>query len=101
MIVYNITIRINPEIEPDWLQWQKEEHIPEIMATGMFTEYRFFRLLDPMEEDGITYVIQYFALSYENYSGYIDEAAPTLRQKAMEKWGDKFIAFRTVMEVVN
>jgi hypothetical protein len=101
MIVYNITIKINEEIEKEWLAWQRQEHIPEIMASGEFTDYKFFRLLEPEDTDGITYIIQYFSSSLENYQRYIDNTAPLLRQKAIERWGDRFIAFRTVMQVVN
>jgi len=101
MIVYNITIKILPAVETEWLQWQKQEHIPEVMASGQFTEYKFYRLLEQNEPDGITYVVQYFASSIDHYNTYINEFAPALRQKALEKWGNKFIAFRTIMQVVN
>lgn len=101
MIVYNISIKIVPDIEEEWLSWQKQEHIPEIMATGFFAENKFFRLMEQDETEGITYVIQYFAPSIENYEQYIEKFAPVLREKALKKWGDKFIAFRTVMQVVN
>lgn len=101
MIVYNITIKIEPAIEKAWIQWQKEEHIPEIMATGCFEKYQFYKLLEQGEEDGITYIVQYFADSENQYNKYITEKAPILRQKALQKWGDRFIAFRTVMQPVN
>ena len=101
MIVYNITIKITPAIEADWVAWQQQEHIPEIMTTGMFLEYKFFRLLEQDDEEGITYVLQYFTQSMQNYQQYLQEYALTLRQKAFEKWNDQFIAFRTVMESVN
>ncbi|MFI5206211.1 MAG: DUF4286 family protein [Candidatus Paceibacterales bacterium] len=101
MIVYNITLKILPAIETEWVEWQKQEHIPDIMASGQFTEYRFYRLLDQNEPDGITYIIQYFASSLDRYNEYINKFAPALRQKAWERWGDQFIGFRTVMEVVN
>jgi hypothetical protein len=101
MIVYNITNKVTHEIVNEWIDWQKQEHIPDIMRSGMFTEYKFFRLLDQEEEEGITFVIQYFAPSIENYQRYIEDHAPALREKALSKWGHKFIAFRTVMEVVN
>lgn len=101
MIVYNITIKILPVIETEWLLWQKQEHIPEIMASGQFYEYKFYRLLEQPETDGITYVVQYFASSMAHYNKYIDEFAPALREKALAKWGHQFIAFRTIMEVVN
>ncbi len=101
MIVYNISIKIVPEIEEEWVSWQNDEHIPEVMSSGQFTEYKFFRLLEQHEPDGITYVVQYFASSLENYERYINDSAPKLRQKALYKWGNKFIAFRTIMEVVH
>jgi hypothetical protein len=101
MIVYNITIKINPAIETEWIQWQKLEHIPAIMATGLFSGFKFYRLLNQDQQDGMTYIIQYFASSKENYDHYIESFAEQLRQKALEKWGDRFIAFRTIMEAVQ
>jgi hypothetical protein len=101
MIVYNITIKILPQIETEWLIWQKNEHIPEIMSTGLFYDYRFYRLLEEDESDGLTYVVQYFAYSKENYNNYISSFAEKLRDKAIARWGEKFLAFRTVMQVVN
>ena len=101
MIVYNITIKIDPSIETAWLKWQQEEHIPEVMSSGQFTDNKFFRLLDPPDNEGITYVVQYFAPTLEHYESYIAGFAPALRKKAFDRWGDQFIAFRTIMEVVN
>ena len=101
MIVYNITIKIAPAIEEEWVNWQKDEHIPDVMSSGQFTENKFYRLLEQNETDGITYVVQYFASSLENYNQYINDRALQLRQKALDKWGNQFIAFRTVMEVVH
>lgn len=101
MIVYNITVKIDPAIEAAWIQWQHQEHIPEIMASGMFTQWKMFRLLEQDDTEGMTFVIQYFAPSLENYNRYIEEYAAVLRQKAFDKWGNRFIAFRTIMEVVN
>ncbi len=101
MFVYNITVKVIPEIEKDWIEWQRKEHIPDVMASGCFKEYKLFRLLEQEEEDGITYVVQYFASSLDDYTRYIEETAPLLRKKARDRWGNKFIAFRTVMEVVH
>ncbi|SRR6266496_2230425 len=101
MIVYNITCKISPPIEAEWVNWQKQEHIPEIMKTGLFTDHKFYRLLDQDEEDGISYIIQYFTSSIENYNKYIQQSAALMRQKAIDKWGDQFITFRTIMQLVN
>jgi hypothetical protein len=101
MIVYNITIKIVPEIEEEWVSWQKNEHIPDVMSSRQFTDYKFYRLLEQNEADGVTYILQYFAATLENYNRYINETAPLLRQRALDRWGNQFIAFRTVMQVVH
>lgn len=100
MIVYNITIKLLPQIENEWVAWQRNEHIPEMLASGCFTDYKLYRLLEQDESDGITYIIQLFAPSLECYQEYIDKNSTVLRQKALDKWGNRFIAFRTVMQVV-
>ncbi len=101
MIVYNITVKINAAIEADWLKWQKEEHIPEILATQQFSGHQLFKLLEIDDSDGITYIIQYFATDIEHYHNYINQHASLLQKKAFIKWGNQFIAFRTVMQVVH
>jgi Domain of unknown function (DUF4286) len=98
MYVYNITTKVENDIVAEWLEWQKEIHIPEILATGFFYEHRFFKLLEQDESEGITFVIQYFAMELADYEEYIKDYAPLLREKAFLKWGSGFISFRTLLK---
>jgi len=101
MIVYNVTTKITHAIHQDWLQWLKEEHIPDIIQTGCFTHALILRLLEVDDAEGPTYAIQYFAESKGQYNNYIENHAAVMRQKGFDKWGGNFIAFRSVMQVVN
>ena len=101
MIIYNITTKVHASIDNAWLQWQKEEHIKEIMVTGFFSAYKIFRLLEQDDADGNTYAIQYTAHTKADYQNYIKIHAPLLQQKALKKWGDKIISFRSVLEVIH
>ena len=101
MFVYNVTIKVANKISADWLDWLKEEHIPEVMATGCFQKYTLLRLLEVDDSEGPTYAIQYKAESKSAYNNYIEKHAQLLRQKSFDKWGDNFIAFRSVMQIVN
>jgi hypothetical protein len=101
MVVYNITTKVHASIDAAWLQWQQEEHIPEIMATGFFTAYKLFRLLEQDDSEGNTYAVQYTAHTEKQYHLYTIEQAELLRQKAFKKWGDKTISFRSVLEVIQ
>lgn len=100
MIIYNITIKVTHNIHTDWLRWIKEVHIPEILDTGLFHDYRMCRLLEQDDTDGPTYTVQYVTDSLENYQTYVREHAPYFRQKTTDLFGDQFVAFRTVMQVV-
>ncbi len=101
MIVYNVTSKVTWAIHEDWVRWMKEEHIPEVIATGCFTHAQFLRLLETEDEEGPTYTAQYFAESKEKQEAYVATHANTLRQKVFDKWGNQFIAFRSVMELVQ
>ncbi len=101
MFIYNVTIKLTHNIHTQWVQWMQQTHIPAVMATGYFTSYTFAKLLDIDEEEGPTYTCQYMAISKANYNNYIATHSETLRNESFEKWGNQFITFRTVMQVVN
>lgn len=100
MIVYNVTVKIDPSVHDDWLSWMKAVHIPEVLGTGLFFDHKLYRLMELNEADGITYAIQYFCDSFENYMQYQQEFAPALQQAHTKKYKDKFVAFRTLMRAV-
>ncbi len=102
MIIYNVTTKVNNQINDDWLDWLKKEHIPDIINTGCFTHAVILHLLDTEEEDeSATYAVQYHAIDRSRYDAFINTYALGMRKKALDKWGDQFIAFRSIMEVVN
>ena len=101
MTIYNVTVKVDASIANDWLTWLKEEHIADVIGTNCFTKATIMRLLEVDESEGPTFAIQYFAESKALYNEYISNHAAVMRQKSFDKWGNKFIAFRSVMQVVN
>ncbi len=99
MLIYNVTIKIEWGISSDWVEWMKTVHIPEVMNSGCFIKHQFVRILEIDETDGPTYAVQYYADGLAKYNQYIQEFAPLLREKTFEKWGAKFIAFRSLMQI--
>lgn len=101
MLIYNVTTKINWRIHEDWVKWMKEKHIPDVMNSGCFTETRFVRLLETDETEGPTYAAQFHAESIGEYNRYLEAFAPLLRKDVLANWGDNFISFRSLMEVVH
>jgi hypothetical protein len=99
MIIYNVTVNVEDEVADEWEMWMKTTHIPDVMQTGMFVSYVFSKLLTRQaDETGTTYVVQYSAQNMDAYERYLNEFAKTLQAAAKEKFGNKFIAFRTLMQ---
>ncbi len=99
--LYNITTLVSHPIAVDWLNWMQKEHIPGIMSSGCFLEFRLLRLKDHDETEGITYSLQLLAKSRDVYEAYLEKYAPALREETRTHWGEKAISFRTLLEVVN
>jgi hypothetical protein len=99
MIIYSVTINIDNDVHDDWLQWMKSVHIPDIMNTGLFIENRLLKLLN-VDDEGTTYSIQYMLQSMNDYERYQQEFAPRLQAQHSQRYQDKFVAFRTLLEVM-
>lgn len=101
MILYNVTFTVANEIEEDFVQWMKSTHIPDIFATGLFLEHRFFRLLNSPDDSVTNYSLQFYAASTQKLIEYESRFAHELRYQTQARYGEKAIPFRTLMELVE
>jgi hypothetical protein len=79
----------------------KEEHVPKMLKSGLFTHHRIMQLVEVDETEGLTYSFQFFTDSLSQYKEYIANYAPSLRAKANAKWGEQVVGFRTLMKSVQ
>lgn len=100
MIIYNVTVNIENDVHDEWLKWMKEEHIPEVVQKGKFLEGKIMKILTADDSEGTSYAIQYTAATMGDYEKYRDEFAPALQQEALKRYKDKFVAFRTLLQLV-
>lgn len=100
-ILYNVTIKIDHEVHNDWLAWMKRVHMPAMIDTGYFEEYTMSRLMGSDETDGFTYSIQYLAPSFSAYQEYQEKQAAAMQKSHHAKFQSKYVAFRTLMKVVD
>ena len=101
MILYNITVKIVTPLRNDWEKWMREVHIPEVMNTGSFIEYKMSRILGEDEDEGVTFAVQYLSPSMEKFREYQNNHAQRLQAEHTERYRNKYVAFRTLMEVVQ
>ena len=100
MIIYNVTLNIDNSIHDEWLEWIKQ-HIPKVLATGLFLKATFSKVLVEESIEGITYSIQYLAHSKEALESYHKQYAADIQAEGLQKFGDKMLAFRTELEWID
>jgi hypothetical protein len=98
MLLYNVTVGIDKDVEQEWLQWIKEKHVPEVMNTGMFVESKIYKVLHDQEDGTVSYSIQYFAKSIDQIQEYLEVFAPKLIEDHRQRFLNKHVAFRTLLE---
>lgn len=100
MFLYNVTLILDDAAAEEWLKWMQDIHIPQVMATGMFISNRLLKVVDSPNE-GVTYCAQYVAETLENYNKYQETFAPALQAELNERYKNRFVAYRSLMEFVG
>jgi len=100
MYIYNVTINVENSIKKHWLQWIKN-HIPQVLATGKFSDAKLTKVLVDEENNTTTYSIQYRAKSRKDLDDYYTHHADKLRQEGQKLFADKMLAFRTELEIID
>ncbi len=103
MIIYNVTINIDQSVHEHWLEWMKNEHVQEVMRTNCFEGCTICRILhtEVETEQEYTYCFQYTCQSMVQLEHYKTHFAPALQHDVEQRYANKFVAFRTVLEILN
>ena len=99
MIIYNVTTILQESIEQDYLDYMKEIHMPEAMASGTFSSCNLLKLTEPINE-GATYCAQYVTDDIQKLNEYRAAISPKLQEDFKQKFDNQYVAFRSVLESV-
>ena len=101
MFIYNITFNVETQIEAEWLEWMKNEHILDILGTKNFTEHRVLRLINEHPDaSGTTYAVQFTATNIADVQQYLANQGAVLQTELMAKFGQKVMSFMTLLEEI-
>jgi len=101
MLIYSVTVNIDDSVHDDWLSWMKTKHIPDMLATKKFLEAKLCKVMIEEEMGGTTYSIQYRTRDKTTLDRYYQEDAEKMRDEGNRMFPNKFVAFRTELEIVN
>jgi hypothetical protein len=100
MLLYNVTFGIDKVIETEWILWIKDHYLPTIMSTGLFIEYKMYKVLTHDDEASVSYSVQCFANNIEDVLKYLNDYAPLITELHREKFKDRHVAFNTLLDEI-
>mgnify|MGYP001273094145 CR=1 FL=1 len=74
---------------------------PAFNTSTPFSKALFTKVLVEEEMGGTTYSVQYYAYSKSTLTQYYKEYANQLQADGMKRFGNKMLAFRTELELVD
>jgi hypothetical protein len=101
MILYNVTMNIEPDVHEEWLKWMKEAYIPHLLNSGLVLENRVMRLLYEVENAGITYAFQYYLNNVDDCQRLEIEFINPMQKELTRRFPNKFVDFATLLEVIK
>ena len=93
-VVYSVIVQVDEAVASEWVEWMRDVHIPEVMATGCFEAWEMRRCLEPAEDGGPVYEIRYLCATLEQYRQYQETHAPALQAAHSERYGGRVKASR-------
>ena len=101
MVIYNVTTHVESSVEESWLNWMKEKHLPEMLATKKFKAARIFKIISENDKGGVSYAAQYHCDNKKSLEQYLNHFAAKIREDALNKFGDRILSFRTELELIE
>ena len=94
MVTYEVTAAVRPELAGAYERFMREQHIPDLLATGAFVAASFSRSAPGR------YRIRYEAADRATLDRYLAEHAPRLREDLLRHFPSGVDLSREVWEVL-
>lgn len=100
MILFNITVNLDPAIEHEWLHWIKTDVLPAALTTNLPVAANVLRLLTEIDNGGVTYTLQFRFADLDDASAYQNQYVPDFDDALYDRYAEKYVTFQTVLEYV-
>ena len=100
MVIYNVTSHVESSVEKSWLNWIKETHLPEMIATKKFKAAKIFKIISKNVK-GVSYTAPHYSYDKKSLKQYQNCFAAKLREDDVNKFGDPILSFRIELELIG
>jgi len=101
MLIYNITFLVADKVSDQWVQWVNNSHIPEMVASGYFTEPRLAKVLSDHGQGGTSYSVQYHVADMQELGAWHRKFGSAMERNCASLFGEDVLLFTTVLELIK
>lgn len=96
MIIYEVELTIAADIAETYLSWLPT-HIEDMLQIDGFMSADIEEVLEPVSESTVV-LVRYSVRSELDLFDYLELHAPIMRQQALDKFGEQFLASRRILK---
>ncbi|MFT3753391.1 MAG: DUF4286 family protein [Paludibacter sp.] len=101
MLIFNTTFLVSDKMTDLWLKWVREQHIPFMLDSEMFSKPQVAKVLGIEEQEGTSYSVQFHVSDIQTLENWHLQYARTFERNFAEKFGTDVVFFATVLELVD
>jgi len=95
-VIYEVALELDPRIVAEYDTWL-EQHMREVLEQEGFEAGKVFRPDDAADDGWQRRTVQYHVRSRADLDRYLEDVAPALRAKGIDRFGTRFRAARRIL----
>ena len=100
MIIYNTTFHISDKVYAGFLKWIKEKHIPQMTASGCFSDARVSKVITEDAQEGTSVSVQLTAESMDAVAEWNEQHGDLFKMEIASLFSEEVLYFCTFMEII-
>jgi hypothetical protein len=101
MIIYNTTYSVSDKVYGSFLKWVKEKHIPQMISSGYFSEFKLSRVLTDEDQEGNSISLQLTAENVNAVSQWREQYGDLFEMEISSLFSVNVLYFSTFLEIID
>ncbi len=101
MLVYNTTYHADKTRKEEFVNWLRNEYIPQALQRDELSETKLCRVLAEDENDGMSISLQFHVHDLDTLSRWYEACGESLLNEMRRKFGNQVAGFSTLLEVLD
>lgn len=101
MIIYNTTFSVPKDLQNEFLDFIRDEYIPQALKTNLLKEPRLARVFGRDEDNGLSYALEFKTDSVEDLERWNQAVGQKLYAQLTAKFKQNILGFATLLQLIE